>query len=104
MIASLAILTTALYTSGSASGPGKEYAFPAMALVSSADETAFEVMDVLDATGLRRAGRHAGEHRWYSSGDVTWFADLGRRLLGPELASAQRCAFDDPGELDDLTR
>ena len=38
-----------------------------------------------------------GSHRWYSSGDVAWFADLGRRLLGPELASAERCTFDEPG-------
>jgi glutamate racemase len=65
-------------------------------LVSSADETAFEVARVLDATGLRQSGTGSGTHRWYSSGDVAWFADLGRRLLGPELAMAERCTFDEP--------
>jgi glutamate racemase len=65
-------------------------------LVSSADETAFEVARRLDALGLRHDGGGPGVHRWYSSGNVAWFADLGRRLLGPELASAERCAFDEP--------
>ena len=65
-------------------------------LVSSADETAFEVADVLRATGLRQTRPTGGDHRWYSSGDVAWFADLGRRLLGPELASAERCTFEPP--------
>jgi glutamate racemase len=64
-------------------------------LVSSADETAFEVAARLDGLGLRSDSGEPGVHRWYSSGDVAWFADLGRRLLGPELASAERCAFDE---------
>src|SRR5947199_3954498 len=58
-------------------------------LVSSADETAFEVRAILDETGLgRRSGRGAGKgrHRFVSSGDVAWFRALGARLLGPELA------------------
>jgi glutamate racemase len=68
-------------------------------LVSSADETAFEVAALLETLGLRRRGRRRqGTHLWLSSGDVAWFADLGRRLLGPELAAAARCAFDDPPE------
>jgi len=68
-------------------------------LVSSADETAFEVAGLLDALDLRRrSASDAGEHRWFSSGDVAWFADLGRRLLGPELATAERCTFADPLE------
>jgi glutamate racemase len=65
-------------------------------LVSSADETGFEVAARLDQAGLRRASRgRTGLHRWMSSGDVGWFADLGRRLLGPELARAERCVLDD---------
>ena len=35
------------------------------------------------------AGGAAATHTFLSSGDVAWFADLGRRLLGPELASAK---------------
>ena len=59
-------------------------------LVSSADETAFEVQVVLDATGLARKGGCGGAtHRFVSSGDVAWFEEIGRRLLGPELDHAE---------------
>lgn len=65
-------------------------------LVSSADETAFEVRRHLspEAPGPHvavPAPRRAGpiQHRWLSSGDVTWFDELGGRLLGPELAGAE---------------
>ena len=51
------------------------------------------------APACARDGAGSGVHRWYSSGDVAWFADLGRRLLGPELASAERCAFDEPEQI-----
>ena len=54
-------------------------------LVSSADETAFEVRDVLlEQSAGARPGR-TGRHRFISSGDVAWFKALGSRLLGPEL-------------------
>ena len=68
-------------------------------LVSSADETAFEVRRLLTDLDLRRAGGPGGrraQHRFYSSGDVSWFQDLGRRLLGPELATAVQLHLDDP--------
>lgn len=59
-------------------------------LVSSADETAFDLLDRIEANGLARAaGGDPATHTFLSSGDVAWFADLGRRLLGPELASAK---------------
>lgn len=62
---------------------------PEVTLVSSADETAFVTRDVLAAAGLlREGGGAAAEHRFLSSGDISWFADLGRRLLGPELRHA----------------
>ncbi len=51
-------------------------------LVSSADETAFAVGRLLEATAKR--GR-VGRHRFFSSGDVDSFRELGSRLLGPEL-------------------
>ncbi len=54
-------------------------------LVSSADETAFEVRAILSDTGLGRRSAGKGRHRFVSSGDVTWFRSLGSRLLGPEL-------------------
>ena len=56
-------------------------------LVSSADETAVAVRDALaGASALRDGG--TGTHRFLSSGDVARFAELGRRLLGPELEEA----------------
>ena len=58
-------------------------------LVSSADETAFEVQRVLAALGLlRERDAVPAEHRFLSSGDPAWFAELGGRLLGPELRNA----------------
>ncbi len=54
-------------------------------LVSSADETAFAVADVLTATGAAADGDRTGTHTFVSSGDVETFARLGRHLLGPEL-------------------
>ena len=59
-------------------------------LVSSADETAFVVRAMLHGSSLARdeAGG-TGTHRWYSSGDVDVFRDLGRQLLGPELDDAR---------------
>lgn len=56
-------------------------------LVSSADETALAVREVLDERGWRRPSG-GGTHRFFSSGDVDSFVELGRRLLGPELDSA----------------
>ncbi len=54
-------------------------------LVSSADETAFEVRAILSETGLGRRSAGKGEHRWISSGDARTFRQLGRRLFGPEI-------------------
>jgi glutamate racemase len=60
-------------------------------LVSSADETAFEVRGILDRHGVeaRSGDRAAGRHRFLSSGDVRWFERLGRQLFGPELSSVE---------------
>lgn len=63
-------------------------------LVSSADETAFEVRSLLDETGLVRRSASKGDHRFVSSGDVGLFRELGRRLLGPELDSVEGHAWD----------
>ena len=62
---------------------------PGVVLVSSADETAFYVKEMLESRGIARTTGE-GEHRFLSSGDIAWFAELGRRLLGPELTSAHQ--------------
>ena len=77
-------------------------------LVSSADETAFEVARVLAELDLARpAGGADPEPRFISSGDVNWFEELGRRLLGPELTGpstsvARRRCRPDLGVADAL--
>jgi len=57
-------------------------------LVSSADETAFELSSLLSTSGLaRHPDGGPGRHQFLSSGDVAVFESLGRRLLGPELGT-----------------
>jgi glutamate racemase len=68
-------------------------------LVSSADETAFAVRRLLDDGSLGAPALPSDRvdppaHRFLSSGDVEWFQDLGRRLLGPELLQAEACTWD----------
>ncbi len=64
-------------------------------LVSSADETAFEVRRILEGSALAcDAGAPDRQHRFLSSGDVDWFEELGRRLLGPELLQAEAVGWD----------
>ena len=68
-------------------------------LVSSADETAFAVLHTLGELGLLRApSATAGTHRFLSSGDVDWFAELGARFLGPELRAAESWTARPPPE------
>ena len=64
---------------------------PDVVLVSSADETAYVVRDELAVAKTARSveSGNLGSHEFYSSGDVKHFAELGRRLLGPELANAK---------------
>jgi len=54
-------------------------------LVSSADETAFEVRAVLRHGGLGASREGGGTLRVFSSGDVGWFRTVGSRLFGGEL-------------------
>ena len=71
---------------------------PEVVLVSSADETAFALAELLRETGLARQGSdRTGCHRFVSSGDVRAFTDLGSRLLGPELVDAERWVPGGPG-------
>ena len=59
-------------------------------LVSSADETAFEVSRALQSSGQARAEGLGGSHRFISTGDIETFARLGRQLLGPELDAVEQ--------------
>ena len=63
---------------------------PGVVLVSSADETAFALAKLMRDLGMGSHPARRGTHTFLSSGDVEWFTDLGRRLLGPELMQAGR--------------
>ena len=58
-------------------------------LVSSADETAFELREILARSGLAHGRRGGGRHTWVSSGDLSTFRTLGRMLMGPEIDQVQ---------------
>ena len=59
-------------------------------LVSSADETAFALIQVLADEQLRNSQYELpGTQQFVSSGDIRAFITLGNRLLGPELVDAK---------------
>ena len=62
-------------------------------LVSSADETAFELRAMLDGSDAAAPADRRGTHRFISSGDVGEFQRLGRQLLGPELDRVEGCTW-----------
>jgi glutamate racemase len=67
-------------------------------LVSSADETAFEVRHILQRDGLGRSGG-PGTLRFFSSGDVEWFRSVGSRLFGEELGEVGGLTWPEPPEV-----
>jgi glutamate racemase len=59
-------------------------------LVSSADETAFEVRRLLDGAGhTRPTGLEPPRRVFLTSGDLTTFRTLGARFLGPEVETVE---------------
>lgn len=76
-------------------------------LVSSADETAFEVRRALIELDMQRpaspvpsaspgsadAPDRAAVATFVTTGDVNWFEELGRKLLGPELERAEQLTW-----------
>jgi glutamate racemase len=64
-------------------------------LVSSADETAFEVRRVLVSSDLGATADRPVAPTFVTTGDADWFEELGRRLLGPELERAERIHWPD---------
>lgn len=64
-------------------------------LVSSADETAFELRGLLSGSAAAQepSGRRP-EPVFLTTGDAKWFTDQGARLLGPELEAARTVCLD----------
>ncbi len=63
---------------------------PDVMLVSSGDETAFEVRRLLGELGIANQDDAPGVHEFHTTGDVNSFEQLGRELLGPELSAAHQ--------------
>jgi glutamate racemase len=62
---------------------------PDVILVSSAEETAFEVRGQLRGHGAATTAAPDAPHRFVTSGDVAQFLMLGSRFLGPEVESVE---------------
>jgi glutamate racemase len=62
---------------------------PDVVLVSSAEETAFEVRDRLEHSEAARSRATDVAHRFVTSGDVDQFLTLGARFLGPEVETVE---------------
>jgi glutamate racemase len=58
-------------------------------LVSSADETAFAVREMLQANDAGAPLNSAATHEFLTSGHIETFTELGTRFLGPEVATVQ---------------
>ena len=67
---------------------------PDVLLVSSADETASDVYEILTARGLLRRSAPPPEHRFESSGDPDRFARLLTRFLGEGMQGAERVVLE----------
>jgi glutamate racemase len=63
-------------------------------LVSSADETAFEVRDLLQRTGWLSHRERLGRRRYLTTGDPVRFQQLGERFLGYPLDDVRSHRFD----------
>jgi glutamate racemase len=67
-------------------------------LVSSADETAFEVRDLLQRTGWLRDGDRRGRCTYLTTGDPARFRELGERFLGTPLQDVRAHRFPELGD------
>jgi glutamate racemase len=62
---------------------------PDVVLVSSADETAFEVREQIGETGRRPPRTGPRNVKFLTSGDPATFRELGARFLGPEVEQVE---------------
>jgi glutamate racemase len=72
---------------------------PEVLLLTSGEETASDVYELLSSRGLLRPPGDAPVHRFQSSGDPSNFSALGHRFLGPEFQPAERVSLEPAGSL-----
>lgn len=78
----------------------EEVVGPGVSLISSADETAVEVEDVLGRLGwLSEPGRDGNFH-FLTTGDVKKSTDLGKMFLGPEVREVKPVTLDSRPQLE----
>jgi len=70
-----------------------------VALISSADETAEEVEDILERLGWVRNDNSVGRRYFLATGDAERFTELGQMFLGPEVKEVIQVSFDARPEL-----
>jgi glutamate racemase len=73
---------------------------PNVSLISSADETAAEVEDILDRLGWLADGERPGSMMFLTTGDVDTCHELGRMFLGPEVRAVVPVDLDSHPEQD----
>ena len=73
--------------------PISEVVGPRVTLVSSAEETAFEVRDLLQRTGWGNDEARVGRRRFETTGDPDRFRQLGQRFLGVPLGDVRPRRF-----------
>ncbi|HEX9888087.1 MAG TPA: glutamate racemase [Nitriliruptorales bacterium] len=77
----------------------KDVAGRHVVLVSSADETAFEVRSILERTGWAAHDRtRTGRRTYFTTGDPATFRRLGQRFLGYELVDVRAHRWEVAGE------
>ena len=67
---------------------------PRVSIISSAEETAREVCETLDARGNRRTAGSEPERAFATTGDTTEFALLGSRVLRRRIHSAEHVSLE----------
>jgi glutamate racemase len=67
---------------------------PDVVLISSAEETAREVDEILDRLGWSANSGRGGDFRFMTTGDTEKYERLGRIFLGPEVKSAEKVSVD----------
>ena len=78
----------------------EEVVGPGVTLISSADETAVEVEDILERLGWSADTGSPGKLSFLTTGDALKCVELGRTFLGPEVKDVIPITFDSYPELD----
>ena len=73
---------------------------PGVRLISSADETADEVGDILDRLGWLRDGGSPGRRFFLTTGDEQKCTEVSRRFLGPEVSRSIHVSLEEHPALD----